>query len=463
MRLARFGVVLIISVYLAWNTRGALTSPFTPDDMMNLYGAWETGWPSLVKALWVPSVPIARPLGGLYYLSLYSVFGLNPIPFHVVCLGLVAVNVVLVYCLLRSLDGSYLPSLIATLLFAFHIRMADLYYSSGTVYDLLAAFWVILLALFMLKAGREANPPVRRVVWNLLISAGLFGLAIGSKEHAVMVISVLTVFAFVLRHSGKAIGWPLTVCWVIAAVYTYFRASKSGPLASAPAYTLTIEPARVLTTAVRYLESLVLQPAETLSVLYMLAGSVLIAALLMTRSRIVFLGLSWLLLTSLPILMIPPRGLFALYLPLIGLWMVVGGMLTWATPRSWDSKPPAIVGVTCVVALCLTWVWERHRAGMLWWTEERSKNIMRLMADSSGIPLARGSSVLMRNDPFQTDEWTPLFVLRLAKKDPTLAVFRTKMEPSIEFRDTDFDVVITYGNDKAIRSVRFPRSAGPAP
>src|SRR6516165_11757524 len=57
---------------------------FGSDEMMNLYRYWQPPlWKTIAAhmAFWMDMV---RPMGAVYYLPLYRLFGLNPYPFSVV-------------------------------------------------------------------------------------------------------------------------------------------------------------------------------------------------------------------------------------------------------------------------------------------------------------------------------------------------------------------------------------------
>src|SRR3954452_23029866 len=74
-----------------------------------------------------------RPLGGLFYIALYRVFGFDPLPFRVACFGLLALNLGLFGRFILRLTGSREIMFLALLLTAYHARFVDLYYSTGAV------------------------------------------------------------------------------------------------------------------------------------------------------------------------------------------------------------------------------------------------------------------------------------------------------------------------------------------
>ena len=78
-----------------------------------------------------------RPIGGLFYRLLYSVFGFDPFPFRVAAFTLMGVNLLLAYNLVRTLAGSREAALIATFLLCYNSSLFELYHSTGTIYDIL--------------------------------------------------------------------------------------------------------------------------------------------------------------------------------------------------------------------------------------------------------------------------------------------------------------------------------------
>lgn len=67
--------------------------------------------------------------------------------------------------------------------------------------------------------------------------------------------------------------------------------------------------------------------------------------------------------------------------------------------------------------------------------------------------LPANSSLLLIGDPFSTDEWTPLFAVRLSYGDETIRVDRTKMMPRMpELKDLkEYTAVLAYRGNRFIR------------
>src|SRR5437879_8431623 len=115
--------------------------------MMNLYEAW-----------FRPLVETDRYLGTLVYRGLFAVAGLNPLPYRAVCMLLLLVNLGLLYRFCLRISNSREIAALACLLGAYHAHLADLYYSTGTIYDLLCG--AIYLSAFLLASRPLAFLPL---------------------------------------------------------------------------------------------------------------------------------------------------------------------------------------------------------------------------------------------------------------------------------------------------------------
>src|SRR6476660_4427723 len=93
-KVAFAGLVLAYFLYFNWD---GLYAHFGADDMMNMASYWRMKPLRLVLHLVMPWLGSYRPMGGMYYLPLLNMFGLNPLPFHAVLLALLASNLYLVY------------------------------------------------------------------------------------------------------------------------------------------------------------------------------------------------------------------------------------------------------------------------------------------------------------------------------------------------------------------------------
>jgi hypothetical protein len=89
-------VIALIAYFLHF-ALAALRGGFREDEMMNLYVYWHAG---ALKSLWANVsfwTPFYRPGGALYYLPLYSFYGLNPQPYRITQIIILAASIPILY------------------------------------------------------------------------------------------------------------------------------------------------------------------------------------------------------------------------------------------------------------------------------------------------------------------------------------------------------------------------------
>src|SRR4030095_5044184 len=110
---------------------------FREDEMMNLWIYWYVGPVQSVLSLakfWTPSY---RPGGALYYLPLYHFFGLNPFPYRIAQISILALSIPIAYYLARLLSSSRSVAFLAILTFCYHPFVANLVFVGAFIYDVL--------------------------------------------------------------------------------------------------------------------------------------------------------------------------------------------------------------------------------------------------------------------------------------------------------------------------------------
>jgi len=195
-----------IAAYFCYFAAGALSVKFAPDDLMNLDYYWRLPAAKLLLALVAPWQGGYRPIGALYYLPLFRLFGLNPAPFHFVTLVLLAANTYLVYRLARVLRLPETAAAVAALLVCYHSGLSFLYYNTSFIYDVLCTFFY--LAAFLYYAQRRANAG-RLSRTQLAVFLALYWCALNSKEMAVTMPAVLIAYEWLYEKqpSVRASLW----------------------------------------------------------------------------------------------------------------------------------------------------------------------------------------------------------------------------------------------------------------
>ncbi len=147
-----------ILAYLFLLSHHGLRTYFDSDDLMNLvqlHGYWHwPWWRNPLEAL-VIVTPTYRPMGDVFYRLLYWVFGFHSLPFRVACYALMVLNLGLFFRFALMLSRRRKAALLSTLVFSFHAALDNLYFSTGTVYDILCVCFT--LAAFITAHYREGE------------------------------------------------------------------------------------------------------------------------------------------------------------------------------------------------------------------------------------------------------------------------------------------------------------------
>jgi protein O-mannosyl-transferase len=346
-----------------------------------------------------------------YQLDHWIAGGLHPAVFHAsnVLWHLAAVLVLL--GLARATIGSEAGALTAAALFAVHpLGSEAVAYVAGRR-DLLATLFT-LLALrawwWFLDLGRDrARPPRARsrsawlrrraVALSLVLAAA--GLAVGSKETALVLPGVAMIFALAHRRAQGADAVPVSA-WLaglvlaglaVAAAAVGFYPDRIAPLlARAGEPSLAPQPALSITVVGRYLGlalwparlsadyragafALPTAPVDGASLITALGLAVVMAAgaWLVWRGSAAGAGLLWFLLCLLPVAQVLPYGEVLAehnaYLGLPGLALAAGaGVAAAARRRPRAAYAVAIALVAGLAARCVTRVADWRDNVTLW-------------------------------------------------------------------------------------------------
>lgn len=464
---------LVIVAMPLWLASAGLRAYFTGDDMMNLYTNWSKPWRDLIIANIQYYSPFYRPLGGLFYRVLFAVFGFNPLPFRIACFAIMGINLWLLYATARELGGARETGVLTALLGSYHAHFVDLYYNTGTVYDLLCFFFYVAAFLVYIRARNAARP----LLGITPLIALLFVSALNAKEMAVTLPLTVMLYEFIYHRPTLKLPDILRWSWrnlrvtgllaALAIPFTYGKLSTASVFAHVGAYQLHISPKTYLTAYGRYLDWMLYQQSGwfTNTSVLLLWTAMLFAAALSRRKELWF---SWafVLLSVLPVIFIPTRGsIFVLYIPFIGWTLYAAALLIWmrdSLARLAGKVSPSLLATNknthillsaatfTATAICLASVHNTHTGPV------RIDPILKASVEQIHkiLPtLPANGRVLLVDDPFSTDEWTPLFLVRLSYCDDTIQVDRVKMmSRRPEPRDLKtYNAVLTYRNDKFVR------------
>ena len=313
--------------------------------------------------------PYYRPLNRASYLFDYQLFGMRSAGFHAVNVLIHLLNVLLLFLLGLRFFRTSAPAVLAAALFAVHPINAE-------AVNFLSARNTLLSLFFVLSSILVFHEGLMKGSWGRLVLSGfLWFLGLLSKEPAALAIVVMAAMVFTIPLREKLPKMKIAVLLphlAFAGAYAVLRVlavggavGSSGIIAGLPgrlAGNLIVIP--------QYLRFL-LFPSD-LNIMHSVSAPTIgdmpwlipvwalivfvLWLLLRTRSVPVLIGLFWFALNYLPIsniIPIPsaPMAERYLYLPAIGLWVIVADRGYALYRKLHNSKALATVAAIVLVLL----------------------------------------------------------------------------------------------------------------
>lgn len=490
--------LLFLAIYFAFSSRDGLHAYFTQDDagnLLNMHKYWERSLADMLLSALRVVTGAFRPLGGVFYFTLYRLAGFNPVPFRAVCLGLMLVNVLLGFGLLRRLSGSLEVALIGAVLIAHHPAVLELLYSSGSIYEILC-FLFYFLAVWCYFAWRQAahqagrhagrhpdqHPEMTTLSWPQWAALlALTGCALDAKEMAMTLPGALFLIELIY-FPPQSWSWPGSIRFVTR----QNRAALATAALVVPTIAIKLLTRNPLSEDPRYVDHSFRAAVEAMRsfqnfLLYgdifnaQLSGPALLAlwvamavAAIVLRSRPMKFGLLFLIGSLLPVSLIGPRGGYMLYIPLIGWALYTGCLFQFLGDRLvrlLRLRPPwalavKLAGFAAAVVLIMH-VHEVKLAPYSGQFQAEQKDMRRVVEHLLAIHprLTRGSALLLADDPLPIS-FGLMLIARIAYGDPTLTVDRIKMlrQPPAGDELTRYDHVLAGQWDlHDVRSLADPR------
>ena len=392
----------LLTLGFLWFICPGLLARFTPDDIMNLHAAWAPPWRELLVQAAFPWLPGVRPVGGVLYRASFEVFGFNLLAFRILLTALLGWNVWLTARLAARIAGNAWAGWFAASLSLYHLNFQALYWNTGTCYDILAFSGTWWAAWVTLRARTE-----RIGAWKWVAAGVAYWLALGAKEIALALPAILLAFELL---PGRRQWTALAVSTVVAGGCVVGRIYGGGGILTHPLYVPEFSVTAYGRSLAALLGDLVYRhgwftPATALGVLAGLA-----AAAAFSRSREAWVAWLCFALSALPVALIPPRGVYAWYVPLAALWML-GGM---ALVRMPVGKPALWMAVSGLLLIAHTRAGERIPRFIL----DEQEVIAAVVDGLSRSPLGSGpdAGLLIVEDPFQGHawgEWKSAMLIRL--------------------------------------------------
>jgi len=466
------GGVAAIAAWFLYFAHGGLKAGLSGDDLMNLYAYLQKPVSALLfdnLRFWSTAY---RPLGALFYVPLYNLFGLNPLPYRIVCFAILGLNLVLLYHFCVRLTNSRETAFLATFLVSYHAWFVDLYYSAGTIYDLLS--YALYLSTFLVYLGIRARGDLPGPRALIGISC-LYVLALDAKEMAVTLPLLLLLYEAVFHGAGlrNPLAWlardarTIWITGLITLIYIAGKLTGPGSLVENPAYALSISPGRFLDTFHLYLNPFLYQDhrfhdsntAQLVAAMLILAGW----RAVWRRSRVLLFAWFWLVLTILPVAFIAHYAAFFEYLPAAG-WALYAAtllvmirraivrLLPQALPdgslRARVSQAVLLLGIAAFLAPLHAR--EAPKTLQLFMSvqppsREVTEDLTRLRP-----VLRRSARVLFVDDPSPKDSYFLLFVTRLFYRDMSIEVDRTQTQSVPLSEYAHYDAVFGFRGNRLI-------------
>jgi len=437
-RILRVAAAAFVLAWFVWFARDGLYARFAPDDMMNLHGYWEPGiWRSILSNFLIGTNAL-RPMGAVFYLPLFEIFGLNPLPFRIAIFVVLMSNVYLVYRVARLLGCCELAAGLAALITCYHAGLADLHYSTATVYDVLCFFFYFGALIYYLRIRREGRP-LRPREWVVFFA--LFVCALNSKEMAVTLPVMLLVYEW-LYHQRREV-WPALAAGALTAVYIVGKKFGADPLMAQEAY-------RPVFTLARFFESSTLHLNElfyggsffTPRRAIMLWVAMAVMALVRRRPRPELrFALLFLWISPLPIVFLQGRTHSCLYILLAG-WAIFSAVVFADLVNAIAGRRTATrlaLAAAGVVLLARTTVIHKRKVMPEYARNgELTAQVIQQFREANPR-VDRGSWVLLVDDPFR--DWDAKFIADLWFRDRSVTVW---LQNKVPFSDREIHEKMKY-------------------
>ncbi len=351
----RIFVVLCFVAVLFYMFRLYTFSYFWLDDFNNLFWVQKTGGWALLWHTLNPFSDFFRPVGMLAYWTLWRLFDLAPLPYHLFALSIHGLNIFLVYLLLKHLLQSPFAAACGAMLFSYQAAYWEIFWSFGLIFELLSGSLFFIGLWIYFRFGDSMK--------GVLFASAIYILAIKAKEMAItlpviwllyeIIVGRRVVFASTLwdketiRNNLPQLLQLLkrfSIPGVIALWFVYLKVSTMAETGTSSSYYLDFSLHTLMRGYAWYFDAIYDAPLGWMGWIGIAVMAVGLP-LLITRDRLALFFLGYIFLSFLPVLPIPNHwAAFFWYIPFFGLCGLVGQMAKEIT--GWLSKrmsPPRII------------------------------------------------------------------------------------------------------------------------
>jgi hypothetical protein len=502
-------VVFLIAYFLHF-ALPAIHGGFREDEMMNLGICWCAGalksflanlefWKLFVcpgNALYDLPLYLYRPGGALYYLPLYHFFGLNPLPYRIVQISILAASIPLVYYLSWRLASSRSIAFLTTLALCYHPRLASLVFVGAFIYDVLCGFFYFAaLAYYLTVRGRGASLRWPHLLGFLL----LYVMALNCKEMAVTLPVIVLIYEVLRSHSwpnsraflrwARTDAAPALIAGLLTIFYVYGKLHGTGSLATLDPYRPNYSWDQFTAANAKFVSQLLFAGHVITPTALLFLWALVFVYAFVTRARFLQLMAFWVLIVPLPVaFIVPMRGDAALYLLLFGWAMIFAKVafdfitLTWKglTRLSGRLQPPTKtaaladfirkltcarfrVAATLVVALALA-AFTQHENQRFripsFNVGIKTSHVINTFRSLDLRPPHGSSIILLLKENLFQNKWNVFFIASLIWNDRSLRIWVEDVNEltAQQQKSVDYIISVSEFDAEVIRAPGRPRS-----
>jgi hypothetical protein len=438
---------------------------FGSDEMMNLYRHWSPPLWRTIAADFIFWSKTIRPMAALYYLPLYRLFGLNPLPFNIARSLILLLNTLVFFQLAKAITRSWKIAALASFPMAYHAEIGNLHYDGAFVYDVLCGGF--FFAAFLYYIGRRKTQPSARFGLTLPQSClflGLYICALDVKEMAVS-LPVLILAWEILFRGRNAKLLPAFAAGALTLIFILGKTIGPGALTELDMYRPVYTWQRFSASNRLFLNTIFYTDVFTMGRVLALWGVLLYLGLRnwgLRRfdPRWLFLWV-WVVVTPLPLAFLPDRGRATLYIVVAG-WAMLAALAIRTILRHFARQPfaglPRRAVVAAGLAVCVAAYWHetaREDRKLAWiWLKvgEETANAIRQIQELRVHP-ASSSKVVFLNDPFP-DRWDTFFIAALVWRDPSIDIHLQKHDAWPENAIAKAQYVFDYSDGRFVEVKR---------
>jgi hypothetical protein len=464
---------VLFAAYFLLVSWDGLKAPFAVDEMAAIWWFWHPSPWRLLSSQFMLWRGYLRPMGGLFYVPIFQVFGLNPVPYHAVLLLLLLAGAYLMYRFARVLGCAELPAAMVALIACYHGGLSNLHFNSVFVFDALCGLFYFGAFVYYARIRSSGSLLSRSQTAAFL---GLYLCALNSKEMAVTMPVVLLAYEW-LFHAPPPWRWKAlaqwlrgpgsVLCWsaAINLVFIYGKSFGHDGLMKASAYRPVFSWERIVDFQERYIGDIFYRMPRfdwLATLLIWLA----VTYLVWRRNRPV-LRFCWIyiLVTPLPIEFLEGRDQACLYVCLAG-WAVLAATLftDWlaSATRILTAEPlfrrldPRHVRAVLAAAGMILWAlgnWSFERTEVQPAIQYLGGETTEVLAEfRAANPRVRpGAKVIFLDDPWPGQSFDASRIAELWFRDRKTQVLLDQMSHFPPDEIAKADALFTWRDGKLIR------------